>query len=115
MAANQPLGPPSHLPRLLWAALPTPTPFLFSPPNPLPSLPHFGRCPPSLPLPVALFPSLPAGGAGAGDVERYSDRFRQQLRTAEQVPLTSILTLDPRYFPEELFSTKQQMCVSRRA
>lgn len=53
-------------------------------------------------------PPPAAGGMAAGEAERYSDRFRKRARS-DQPPLTSVLTLDPRYFPEELFSTKQQM------
>ncbi len=63
-----------------------------------------------LPTIAAAFASLScaAGSRAAGDVERYSDRTRQSNKP-ERPPLTSILTLDPRYFPEELYSTKQQM------
>lgn len=49
-----------------------------------------------------------AGSKAAGEVERYSDKLQQQAK-ARRPPLTSILTLDPRYFPEELYSSKQQM------
>lgn len=49
-------------------------------------------------------------GSNAGDVERYSDRFnakKQGLRP----PLASVMTLDPNYFPDELYTTKQKECV----
>ncbi|GAB4817003.1 hypothetical protein N2152v2_004049 [Parachlorella kessleri] len=59
-------------------------------------------------------PQSTSGSRAAGEVERFSDRLRKRQKS-ERPPLTSILTLDPRYFPEELYSSKQQMAAKSAA
>lgn len=54
-----------------------------------------------------LYLEMPKDGAKADrEVERYSDRYHKKPVPGAKVPLSSILTLVPEYFPEELYAVQ---------